>query len=255
MIDIHCHILPQLDDGPETLEEAVAMAQIASQDGIRQIVAAPHLRQGVYEPTTEQILARTEEFVAALRQAEIPVNVVPTVNVCLEPNLIDHLVAGDFLTLGGDTRYILLELPNDRVPLQVESFFHQCLLKRVIPILVHPERTLEIRDCLERLKNWINMGVLVQVNAMSLTGGFGKRVQRMVRKMMEQHLCHLIASEAHSSDKRIPVLSNAVEVAAGILGEDIAQEMVTQLPAQILAGEFVEPPVPVVSRHWWQSSL
>lgn len=254
MIDIHCHILPQLDDGPQTLEEAISMARIASQDGIRQIVAAPHLRPGIYEPTTEQILARTEELSYALRQEEIPVGLVPAINAHLECDLVDCLLAGDMLTLGGDTQYLLLELPKDRVPPQVESLLHQCLLKRFIPILVHPERTPEIRDDLDRLGTWVAMGVLVQVNAMSLTGGFGRKVQRTVRKMMERRLCHLIASEAHSSGKRVPVLSAAVEIATGILGEDIAQAMVTQFPAQILAGEFVEPPEPVVSRRRWRYS-
>ncbi len=254
MTDIHCHILPGIDDGPQTLEEAVAMARIAAQDGIRQIVAAPHLRQGVYEPTKEQILAKTAELADALKQADISVELIPAMDVHIELDLLDRLVDGDLITLGGDTRYVLLELPNDRVPSQIESLLHQCLLKRFVPILTHPERVLEIQNHLDRLEHWVNMGVLVQITAMSLTGGFGKKVQRTARRMVEYRLCHLIASEGHSSDKHPPVLSDAVQVAAGILGEEAALEMVTELPARILAGEMIDPPEPIVSehKHWWR---
>ena len=257
LIDIHCHILPRLDDGPRTLAEAVAMAEIAAQDGIRQIVAAPHLRQGVYEPTSEQIRAKTGELAAALQKADVPVELIPATNVHVAFDMLDQLVAGDILTLGGNTRYVLLELPNDRAPSQIESLFHRCLLKRLIPIVTHPERVPEIQTRLDRLRNWVAMGVLVQVSAMSLTGEFGRKVERTARMMVEQCLCHLVASEAHSSDKRPPVLSDAVEVAVGLLGKKDAYAMVTQLPAQILAGEFIEPPEPVAPKlkSWWRRSL
>lgn len=252
MIDIHCHILPQLDDGPRTLEEAVAMGQVAARDGIQQIVAAPHLRQGIYKPTKEQILSKTAELVDALQQADIPVELVPAADVYIAPDLLDRLMAGDLLTLGGDTRYVLLELPSDRVPPQVESLFVQCMSRNFIPILTHPERVLEIQNHLNLLEQWVAMGVLVQVSAKSLTGGFGRRVKRTARAMVERRLCHLIASEAHSSDKHPPVLSKAVEVAASLLDKAAAIAMVTQLPAQILAGEYVKPPEPIVpkTKRW-----
>ena len=255
MIDIHCHILPGIDDGPQTLEEAVAMARIAAQDGVSQIVAAPHVRQGVYKPTVEQILTKTAELADALEEADVSVELIPAMDVHIELDLLDRLVDGDLLTLGGDMRYVLLELPNIRVPSQIESLFQQCLMKRFVPILTHPERVLEIQNHLERLEHWVNMGVLVQVTAMSLTGGFGKKVQRAARTMVECRLCHLIASEGHSSDRHPPVLSSAVEVAAGILGEEAALEMVTETPAKILAGEFVEPPEPIAPepKRWWRS--
>lgn len=254
MIDIHCHILPGIDDGPKTLEEAVSMARIAARDGISQIVAAPHLRQGVYEPTVEQVLTKTAELANALEEADVSVELIPAMDVHIELDLLDRLVSGDLLTLGGDTRYVLLELPNIRVPSQIESLFEQCLLKRFVPILTHPERVLEIQNHLERLEHWVNMGVLVQITAMSLTGGFGKKAQRTARRMVECRLCHLIASEAHSSDRHPPVLSDVVEVAADILSEEAALEMVTQLPARIIAGEFVNPPEPIAPEHkrWWR---
>ena len=254
MIDIHCHILPGIDDGPRTMEEAVAMARIAAEDGITKVVAAPHLRQGLYEPTREQVMERTQELRDSLEEAGIAVDVIPALDTRIEPDLVNRLEKGDIPTIGDQVKYVLLELPGERIPSQVESLLHECLLKKFVPIVVHPERVMEIQNNLERLEDWIAMGVLIQITGLSLLGGFGKKVERAAKKMLEYHLCHLIASEAHSADNHPPMLTEAVRMAGAILDDEDVDDMVNLMPARILAGEFVNVPEPAIvkKRRWWQ---
>ena len=150
-------------------------------------------------------------------------------------------------TIGDGGKYLLLEFPFQSIPYGAEEVLFQLLSREIIPIISHPERNLEIGDNAQRYCEMIRMGCLGQLTAMSLTGGFGPEVRRGAEKLLRKGLVHIIASDAHSTDGRPPVLSPAVHAAARIVGEEEAWKMVTQYPHAILKGRRPNVPEPKAS--------
>jgi protein-tyrosine phosphatase len=279
MIDLHCHILSGLDDGPGTVEESLAMARMGYGDGIRVVVATPHTLNGLHHNGRSAILARVEEFKEALSQcgfrnsdcgikgkkfsnaeprypdsehrtpnAELgsfgsehrtpnaELKIVPGSDVRLCEKTLQELDEGSVLTIGDEGKYILLELPTASVPPQSENLLAQFLKRGIVPIITHPERNMEIVRKPERYYEMIRMGCLGQVTAMSLTGGFGAEAKRVAEKLLSYRLLHIIASDAHSSNGRPPILSQAVEAAGKIVGESEGRKMVIDCPQAVLEG-------------------
>ncbi len=286
MIDLHCHILPGLDDGPGTVDESLAMARMGYGDGIRVVVATPHTLNGFHQNGRSAILAKVEELNQALNQwrfrnsdcgieskgssdserrtpnselgtpdselqtpnAELgtldsairnpqsELRILPGSDVRLCEKTLQELDEGNVLTVGDEGKYLLLEFPTPSVPPQSESLLAQLLKRGVVPIITHPERNAEIVRRPERYYEMIRMGCLGQVTAMSLTGGFGTEAKRVAEKLLTYRLLHIIATDAHSTNGRPPVLSQAVEAAGKIIGESEARKMVIDCPQAILEG-------------------
>ena len=129
-----------------------------------------------------------------------------------------------------------MEFPFQGIPYGTEEVLFQLISRKIIPIISHPERNLEIGQSLRRYREMIRMGCLGQVTAMSLTDGFGPGVRQLAEKLLSKGLIHIIASDAHSTDGRPPVLSPGVRAAAKIVGEEEARKMVTEYPQAILEG-------------------
>ena len=175
-------------------------------------------------------------------QSEI--KILPGSDVHLCDQTIRQLDGGKVTTIGDGGKYLLLEFPFQSIPYGAEEVLFQLLSREIIPIISHPERNLEIGDNAQRYCEMIRMGCLGQLTAMSLTGGFGPEVRRGAEKLLRKGLVHIIASDAHSTDGRPPVLSPAVHAAARIVGEEEAWKMVTQYPHAILKGRRPNVPEP-----------
>ena len=238
MIDIHCHILPGLDDGPETFEESIKMCQIAMSDGIEKIVAAPHVRRNTYNNISDNITTQTDALNALLPMEGILLKVIPAADVRFEWDLLEQVMSGRMLMLGSNVQYLLLELPSELIPPNFTQVAHKLLLKGIVPIIPHPERNYDVQNNLRRLYDLVNLGVLVQVATMSLTGEFGVKVERTAKLILKHRLAHLIATEAHS-------------IAQKIIGNNEAEAMVTKNPQRILKGELVEPVEPIMPKRKW----
>ncbi len=263
MIDLHCHILPGLDDGPQTMEESIQMCRIAYQDGIRTIVATPHTLNGVYQNGKSTILSKVNELNDALnnselrtpclrrnascRQAnsELPLRILPGSDVHLCETTLQQVDQGEAITIGDGGKYIMIEFPSQAIPYQAERVLFQLLGRGLIPIISHPERNLEIGKRPGRYYEIIKMGCLGQVTAMSLTGEFGPKVRQWAEKLLKSWLVHFIASDAHSGNGRPPILSAAVKAAAKIVGKKEAEKMVTEYPKAILEGRRPKIPDPL----------
>jgi len=274
MIDLHCHILPGLDDGPQTMEESIQMCRIAYQDGIRTIVATPHTLNGVYQNGRSTILSRVNELNDALnnselppgqrpswaggrtpclrrnascRQAnsELPLKILPGSDVHLCETTLQQVDQGEAITIGDGGKYIMIEFPSQAIPYQAERVLFQLLGRGLIPIISHPERNLEIGKRPGRYDEIIKMGCFGQVTAMSLTGEFGPKVRQWAEKLLKSWLVHFIASDAHSINGRPPILSAAVKAAAKIVGKKEAEKMVTEYPKAILEGRRPNIPDPL----------
>jgi protein-tyrosine phosphatase len=242
MIDIHCHILPGLDDGARTMDEALAMARMAAADGIDTLVASSHITPGVYDNSPEQIVAAAEAFGERLSREGIPLRIIPGADVRMTPDLLK----GDArcLRINRDTPYFLFEFPHDLVPPGSERLVEALLGKGWIPVITHPERNRDLQRRPEKLEPFVKLGCLVQITAMSLTGEFGPRAQAVSERYMKEGLVHLIATDAHDTEKRPPILSRALRRAEALVGADAARAMVFETPAAIVEGRGVLRPSP-----------
>ena len=236
MIDIHCHLLPGLDDGPKNLEESLAMARLAVRDGIEAVVTTPHTLNGVYNNPKTVILEALNELRDARRKQAIPLKLYPGAEVYFSSDLLGRLKKGEIQTIN-DGNYLFLELPSQSVPMAAHEVFFDLRVKGYLPIVTHPERNWIIQGNRDILREWIRHGALVQITASSLTGGFGGKVRDCARRLLEEGLVHIMASDAHSVEWRPPVLSEGLQSAAEIIGRDEARKLVNDYPALILAGK------------------
>lgn len=247
MIDIHCHILPGIDDGPSSLSEALAMARQAVGDGIHAIVATPHTLNGVYTNDRASVLSAVAEMQSFLSGQKIDLKLYAGGDTHLTDHMAERVHAGEICTIADRSRHLLLEMPRHVLPRAVQTEVYALRLNGLTPIITHPERNDTIQRDPGLLLDLIRMGALSQITAMSLTGGFGRLVRSVAKKLVAQRLVHLIATDAHSPDHRPVSLSAAVHVAAEILGStDEAERMVTAVPSAILAGESPEIPEPAL---------
>jgi len=170
--------------------------------------------------------------------------ILPGADVHLCDQTIPQLDGGKVTTIGDNGKCLLLEFPFTGIPYGAEEVLFQLLSREIIPVISHPERNLEVEQNPKRYYEMIRMGCLGQVTAMSLTDGFGPGVRRLAEQLLSKGLIHIIASDAHSTDGRPPVLSPAVHAAARIVGEEEAWKMVTQYPQAILQGRRPNVPEP-----------
>jgi protein-tyrosine phosphatase len=237
LIDIHHHCLPGVDDGPGTMEEALAQCRAAAADGIRTVVATPHRRHPRYDAPPGTARAAHGTLVAALAREGIALELLLGHEAHYAPELAADLKAGSTFRLGGNGRWFLFELPDTHVPAHLDRLVFDLHLAGQFPILAHPERNLELSDHPERLEPLRRQGVAVQVTAMSVTGDFGRKARRAAERWLRDGLVDLLATDAHGTGKRPPRLRAAVDAAAKILGKDAAERLVTGNPARVLRGE------------------
>ena len=267
MIDLHSHILPNLDDGPRTIEDSIQMCRIGYQDGIRTIVATPHILPGIYKNDRSTILTKLHELNNALMKfgvqssgfrvknldpmTQLPndsiteLEILPGADVHFSSDILQRLEKKEIVTVNDQGRYLMVEFAFQGIPYQAEEVLFQLLTKGIIPIISHPERNMEIGQRPQRYYEMIRMGCLGQVTAMSLTGEFGPGVRRIAQKLLTNRLIHIIASDAHSTDGRPPILSAAMKAAEKIVGKEEAYKMVTDYPQAVLDGKKPNVPEPL----------
>ncbi len=242
MIDIHAHILPGVDDGAKTWEESLEMAQMAVKDGIRVMVATPHLfirrTSGPSQLNDKElVLQRVAQLKQKLSEANIPLEIIPGCDFPLSFESLKLLEAGRALTINDANRYLLLELPDTSLPPAMEEICFQLQSKGITPIITHPERHLIIQEMPHKLGRLIELGCLVQLTGNSLTGWFGRRVKKISRQLIKLGYVHLLATDAHNIRGRPPLLSEAVAELSRLVGETRARAMVHDIPGKIIAGE------------------
>lgn len=245
MIDIHCHILPGLDDGPPTLEKSLEMCRIAAADGIEAIVATPHMLNGMYAVTAEQVLAGVRALNDSLAAEGLSLRVLPGADVHVDKGLSGCLAEKKVLTLADKGKHLMIELPQDVLPAEIADLLFQIQLKGVTPIVSHPERNVEVQRNPEVLLGLVERGALLQVTAGSLTGAFGSRAEECGLGLLRRGMAHLVATDAHNALRRPPRLSGAREVVEREMGPEEARAVFEERPARLLSGAYVEPPEPL----------
>ncbi|QHT61923.1 tyrosine protein phosphatase [Paenibacillus lycopersici] len=221
MIDMHCHLLPGLDDGPDHLEEAVELARRAAYDGVTAIIATPHYRPGAYETDAGRIRREAENMNAELRKRRIPLIVQPGQEIRVYDNLVADLEAGRLLPLG-KSAYVLLELPSSRIPLRIEDMLHELRIAGWTPIIAHPERNAQIAADPSQFERLADYGAMAQLTSHSLTGRFGKAVKSAALELCRRNLVQTIASDAHNATTRPYELLAAHDIVAAKLGRALS---------------------------------
>jgi protein-tyrosine phosphatase len=231
MIDLHAHILPNLDHGAHDWEEALAMCRIAVDDGITVMAATPHVSE-VFPNSSEGILSAVDELRTRLADAGSPLEIVAGGDYHIDPSLGPDNV----LTLNNNGRYFLLEFPYQVMPPNSDIFVEGLTKKGLIPIVTHPERIFTLHGSEDRLAPLIEKGALVQVTAGSLTGEFGPGSLRSAVRMLKNGWVHVLATDAHWVDERPPLLSEGRRAAVRHVGEEGARRLVIDNPRAIIEG-------------------
>jgi protein-tyrosine phosphatase len=201
MIDLHCHILPNVDDGPKGLAESVEMARQAVEQGIKTIIATPHHRNEKYENHGQTIFGQVEEFNRVLKSEKLDLTVLPGQETRIFGEMVDGLESGEILPLN-QGKYVFVELPSGHVPRYTGQLLFDIQLKGFIPVIVHPERNQEIIENPEVLYQLVKKGALTQVTASSVSGHFGKAIKKFSLQLIEANLTHFVASDAHNTTSR-----------------------------------------------------
>lgn len=233
MFDLHSHILPGFDDGARNGEMSLAMLQIANETGTRQLIATPHVMEGAWIPLWADIVTGCNELQARALTEKMHLKILPGAEVALYPDILRSLTGpGPYCINGG--RYMLVELPSSVIPLYADEFFFTLQIRGITPILAHPERHPGIRRDITILERWVQGGILVQINAPSLTGQLGTKVKATAEILLKQDLVHCIGSDAHNNNYRSPNLELERKKIKDMVGQSRAEQILVENPERII---------------------
>ncbi len=233
MIDIHLHILPGVDDGPATIQEALALAVTLVQEGIHAAIATPHYNDEFPHRSANEIRERVASLQSVLNQYRIPLHLFAGHEALIQPELLNDLYAGRLATLNG-SRYLLLELWNTSWLPETDRVIFELLANGIIPVLAHPERYRTIQHHPERLQTLLQQGLLTQLTASSLIGLQGNSAQKCAELLLKKGLISCIASDAHGLTRRIPAVARGMQRAVELVGQERVRQMVEACPSAIL---------------------
>ena len=238
MIDIHNHILPNMDDGASSWEISLRMCEQAHQDGIKTIVATPHILNGVYHNKPQDIEEKVKILNQKIKENNLPLQVLPGSEVHLSADLIEAIKKKEILTLN-KSNYILLEFPHTQIPLHIEEILFQIQIMGITPILSHVERNLKFQQKPSLLSQLIQKGALAQITAASLCGFFGPIPKKISQKFLSEELVYSIASDAHTDSKegRGSFFSQALTEASKIISHQAALNLVQSNPQKIISNQ------------------
>ena len=237
MIDLHCHILPGLDDGATDLSVSTDMAKAFVADGVLVVACTPHILPGLYHNSGPQIRQATAQLQQHLDREGIPLRLVTGADNHIIPNFVTELRSGHLLSLA-DTRYVLVEPPHHVAPPRLEELFFSLLVAGYVPILTHPERLTWIQSHYQVIQRLVHAGIWMQVTAGSLTGAFGRNARYWAERMLDEGCVHILATDAHDVNRRPPNLSQGRELAAKRVGDTEAQHLVVTRPEGVLRNDL-----------------
>lgn len=249
MIDIHNHILIGVDDGPQTEEEAVILLKQAIDNGITDIIATPHHYNGDFVNLGSKILEKMDELNLVISQHQLDINVYPGQEIRVNGNFVEELKAGVGIPLN-QKQYVLIEFSFNEIPSYVGPMFYDIQMNGYTPIIAHPERYKAIIKNPDRLHDFIEKGAIAQVTAGSVAGELGDNLKETSLKMIEAHLVHLIASDAHHAGFRPFMLQEAYDVVEKELGSIYVEDLKYNAEAVLHGKEVkVKRPSKIESYH------
>lgn len=215
MIDIHSHIIPGVDDGPADMENSLNMLKTAEKSGTTGIIATPHYFKGRFETPFDKVVELSENLKAEALANGISIDIYPGQEIFLTMEIVELYRQGIVKGLNG-TRYLLVETDMGRYSESFLDIIYELKLMGAVPVIAHPERYGYVLEDISRINPFIDEGCLFQINSSSITGIFGKKVQKTAHTLIRHGICNFIASDAHTNHKRTPDLSEALMAAEKI---------------------------------------
>lgn len=244
MIDLHAHILPGVDDGVRTEDEAVEFARMAYADGVRLMVATPHCKEGYWQNDRETVLAGVARLRARLQSEQVALRLEPGAEVHLCPDLAERVADGRAPTIADNGRTLLLELSLTQYPVELENLIFQLRLAGIEPLFAHPERIRYFQDDAARFESAVRLGAYGQISTGSITGIFGREVQEYSEELLVKGLVQVLASDSHNLRGRPPLMSAARSAMEALIGPERAHAMCQEGPLAMIEGR--EPQLPEV---------
>jgi protein-tyrosine phosphatase len=251
MVDIHSHIVYGVDDGAKTIENSLAMLELAAECGTTDIVATPH-SDNKYQYDPELVAGRIAEMQAAIgdririhRGCDFHLH-FDNIRRCEEDR--------SRFTINGQ-RYLMVEFAESSIPKNIAYVFQDMLRRDITPVITHPERNALLMGRVNEMIEWVRFGCLMQVTAQSFTGRFGKKAEEGCRRLMRRNMVHFVASDAHDTEWRPPDLREARRLVSADYGEDVAERLFHIHPRMTLTGEYIEcddPEDPEEPKSWYK---
>jgi protein-tyrosine phosphatase len=245
MIDTHLHILPGIDDGPETIEESETLARALVQEGIHTSIATPHYNDLFPQRPAAEIKERVNELQQVLDSQGIPLRLFSGHEALIKPGLVDDIQVGKLATLNG-SRYLLLELWNNTWLPETERVIFELRAFGIIPIIAHPERYRTIQQNPDRLLTLLEQGALAQLTVGGLLGIQGNSTRKCAETLLKKGYIHCIASDAHNLKRQPLNVARGLQRATELLGQTALSRLIETHPTQIINDE----PCSLTSSHY-----
>jgi protein-tyrosine phosphatase len=236
VIDLHCHYLPGIDDGAQTVEEALALARAAVAAGIRTAVLTPHVHIGRYDNTLASIERSFAQFQQLLLREEIALDIRVGGEVRIAAEIVPLVEDEQIPFIGqlGSDRIVLLEFPHSHLLAGGEKLIKWLLDRNIRPLIAHPERNRDVMRNVDKIAEYVGMGCLLQVTGASIIGQFGRSAQLCAQALLERNWVSVVATDAHNMQYRPPNLDLAFEALATMGGIQYARELTEILPGRIV---------------------
>ena len=223
MVDLHCHLLPGVDDGSKSMEISLRMAREAVENGVTHALLTPHHMNGRYVNHKQDVIRLTKQFADELERHNIPLTVFPGQEVRINGNLLEALDNDDILFADTGNRYLMLEFPDDDVPHYTNRMIFDLQQRGITPVIVHPERNTMIMDQPDLLYDLLQKGCLSQITASSYVGTFGKKVEKFSRQLIAAGQGYVFASDTHNLPGRKYEMREAFQKLSEEFGSELAQ--------------------------------
>lgn len=254
MVDLHCHLLPGIDDGSKSMKISLRLAREATENGVTHALLTPHHMNGRYVNHKQDVIQRTKEFQKQINAHNIPLTVFPGQEVRINGQLSEVLDKDDILFADTAGKYIMLEFPDDDVPHYTNQMIFDLQQRGIIPVIVHPERNTKIMAEPDLIYQLLEKGCLSQITASSYVGTFGKKVENFSRQLIEAGQGYVFASDAHDLPGRKYEMRQAFEKLRYEFGKTITNQY-QQNARLIINGENVPlndlHAIKKKKRHFW----
>jgi len=252
LIDVHCHLLAGLDDGPATQEEALAMCRLAYSDGTRMVAATAHQNEDYPEVTPDRIRSAWETLSQLLREAEIPLTVFPNAEVMVDAEVVAAWTGGRLLSMSDRRRYLLIEMPHGCF-LDLESLIRKLVAQGIRPVLAHAERQEELLHDAGQIERLIEAGCVIQVNAASVARPRNRNDAKALKDWFKRGIVHCMGSDGHSLRRRPPVMAEGYQQICQWAGQAVADRVCSTWGMAILQGLPLRLPKPEPRGMSWFS--
>lgn len=236
--DMHCHVLPGVDDGAANKEEAFEMLRIAYKDGVRHIIATPHYHIGRMKAKAEDVRQRVQDLQQAALVLFPNLKIYSGQEIYYYSDAVKALKAGKALTMAG-SRYVLLEYSTTVSFNEIRDSIYEMVTEGYIPVIAHVERYGSLYDEGDRVGRLVEDGAYIQVNAGSITGKSGGTAKKFVRKLLKDGLVHLVGTDAHDRTKRVPHIAEAAKYVSGKINAEYAEKIFYKNTCLIIQDEYI----------------